>query len=61
MRYRREMKKSTVKLVVNRETLRTLATRELTHAVGGVFDATDSCRTVCPSATAVVVNPRLGG
>jgi len=45
-------------LRLNRETIRSLALRELTHAVGGneAMD-TDTGRTVCP-APAVVVEPK---
>jgi hypothetical protein len=54
------------KLRINRETIRSLATHELTQVVGGEETVTtDSGRTVCP-AQAVVDSaaapcPKLGG
>jgi hypothetical protein len=51
------------KLRVNGETIRSLATDELTQAVGG--DISDTGRTVCPTAALVdpgtATCPKLGG
>jgi hypothetical protein len=43
------------KLRVNGETIRSLATHELTHAVGGDTATLATGRTICPTANAVVV------
>lgn len=50
------------KLTVRRETIRSLATLELTRVVGGdtaLMDQTDTCKEMC--TLAVVVKPPAGG
>ena len=62
LRYRAQMKRSLPKLAVRRETIRALATLELTRAVGGdaaVVAETDTCKAIC--TLAAVVKPPVGG
>jgi hypothetical protein len=53
------------KLRVNGETIRSLATHELTQAAGGETVTLDTGRTVCPTAALVdsgtAACPKLGG
>ena len=47
------------KLHVNKETIRSLATHELTHVVGGDEALyTDTGRTVCPPLAIVAIAPK---
>jgi hypothetical protein len=60
LRYRARMKRSVPKLVVRRETIRALATLELTHAAGGataLLPPSETCKVVCSTA---VVKPQAG-
>ena len=62
LRYRAQMKRSLPKLVVRRETIRALATLELTRAIGGdaaVVAETETCKVNC--TLAAVVKPPAGG
>lgn len=62
LRYRGPMKKSLPKLVVHRETIRALATLELTRAIGGdaaVMGETETCKVNC--TLAAIVKPPAGG
>ena len=61
LRYRGPMKRAIPKLAVRRETIRALATQELTRAVGGdatVLGETDTCKVNCTSQA--VIKPPAG-
>jgi hypothetical protein len=62
LRYHIQMKRSLPKLVVRRETIRALATLELTRVFGGgtaLVDETDTCKVNC--TVAAIVNPPADG
>ena len=59
LRYRVKMKKTIRKLVIRRETLRALDSKDLTHAVGGTDALQRETRATCP-APAVVASVACG-